>query len=87
LHGPILQNLYRLFIASERGIGQITPMRATRATSLCRSRRQASDRTRQLIRQLRAERENLQEEVKQLSAAIQIYKEVARRASLSRDFA
>jgi hypothetical protein len=77
----ILQNLYQFSMPSKTDIGQIKDMRAYGRKTKRSGRPRTSDRNLQLIRDLCAERARLVEEVKQLSAAVQVYKEVARRTS------
>jgi hypothetical protein len=74
-----LQNLHEFCIVPERQFGQSTPMQAARPRKLNRLHRRP--RHHRVIRKLCAQCSQLQEEVKQLSAAVEIYKELARRAA------
>jgi hypothetical protein len=76
----ILQNLYGLDIEVNRPFGESTLMRAHTRRTL-KHRHHTVNRTVRVIRQLCAERARLAEEVKQLSAAMRIYKVLAQRAA------
>jgi len=76
---PILQNLYAFPIEENRPFGQSVLMRG-QTRRLPRRRHCTVPRTLRVIRQLCAERARLAEEVRQLSAAVRIYKELAQRA-------
>jgi ribosomal protein RSM22 (predicted rRNA methylase) len=56
-------------------------MHAVRSRKSPRLRRPTADRSHRVIRKLCSQCSQLQEEVKQLSAAVQIYKELARLTS------
>ena len=84
----LLRNVYRSDIGSRAGIGDSIGMRQeTIRKQRDTTRRHRSflrrPNTLQLIRHLCMERARLQEEVRQLSAAVLIYKELADRSATS----